>query len=371
MPDRAGRLHEGPVDRGRARTTTCSSRAAPRKTDWEVELGVVIGTTGALPRLARRGAARTSPGTPSRHDVSEREFQLERGGQWDKGKSCETFNPLGPWLVHGRRGRRPAGSRAAAVGQRRAAPGRHDRRHDLRGRPRDLVPQPVHGAASPATSSTRAPRPAWRSASRARRTCAPATSSSSRSTASAARGRRSAQAMSDGEFDGPGRRRHRRRVRHRPGHGRGARRTRRDASRCSTSSLDGLPDGPHRRRVRRHRPRFGRSRRSRASASGSAALDILVNNAGIGAVGTVEENTDDEWARVLDVNVVGMARVSAAALPCLRASEHAADRQHLLDRRAERAAAAGALLGQQGRGAGADLRDGDRPRRARASGSTA
>jgi NAD(P)-dependent dehydrogenase (short-subunit alcohol dehydrogenase family) len=52
-------------------------------------------------------------------------------------------------------------------------------------------------------------------------------------------------------------------------------------------------------------------------------LDILVNNAGIGAIGTVESNPDDEWHRVLDVNVVGMVRVSRAALPHLRASEHA------------------------------------------------
>jgi 2-keto-3-deoxy-L-fuconate dehydrogenase len=53
-------------------------------------------------------------------------------------------------------------------------------------------------------------------------------------------------------------------------------------------------------------------------------LDVLVNNAGIGAQGTVEDNDDDEWHRVLDVNVVGMVRVARAALPHLRASEHAA-----------------------------------------------
>jgi NAD(P)-dependent dehydrogenase (short-subunit alcohol dehydrogenase family) len=53
-------------------------------------------------------------------------------------------------------------------------------------------------------------------------------------------------------------------------------------------------------------------------------IDILVNNAGIAAVGTVEENDDAEWARVLDVNVTGMARVTAAALPWLRRSAHAA-----------------------------------------------
>jgi 2-keto-3-deoxy-L-fuconate dehydrogenase len=53
-------------------------------------------------------------------------------------------------------------------------------------------------------------------------------------------------------------------------------------------------------------------------------LDVLVNNAGIGAQGTVEDNADDEWHRVLDVNVVGMVRVARAALPHLRASSHAA-----------------------------------------------
>ncbi len=54
------------------------------------------------------------------------------------------------------------------------------------------------------------------------------------------------------------------------------------------------------------------------------ALDILVNNAGIGAQGTVEDNDDEEWHRVLDVNVVGMARVAKAALPHLRLSSNAA-----------------------------------------------
>ena len=69
-----------------------------RKTDWEVELGVVIG------RECRYLASETDAhsaiaGYCISHDVSEREFQLERGGQWVKGKSCDTFNPLGPWLV--------------------------------------------------------------------------------------------------------------------------------------------------------------------------------------------------------------------------------------------------------------------------------
>ncbi|MFE4964929.1 fumarylacetoacetate hydrolase family protein [Streptomyces sp. NPDC056660] len=68
------------------------------KTDWEVELAVVIG------RTARYLADDEDPlayvaGYAVAHDVSEREFQIERGGTWDKGKNCETFNPLGPWLV--------------------------------------------------------------------------------------------------------------------------------------------------------------------------------------------------------------------------------------------------------------------------------
>ena len=53
-------------------------------------------------------------------------------------------------------------------------------------------------------------------------------------------------------------------------------------------------------------------------------LDILVNNAGIGAIGTVADNDDEEWHRLYDINVVGMVRMMRAALPHLRASEHAA-----------------------------------------------
>ena len=64
--------------------------------------------------------------------------------------------------------------------------------------------------------------------------------------------------------------------------------------------------------------------RSQAVLTSYGRLDIMVNNAGISAVGTVEDNDDAEWQRVLDVNVVGMARVSAAALPALRRSPAAA-----------------------------------------------
>ncbi|KRC62767.1 2-hydroxyhepta-2,4-diene-1,7-dioate isomerase [Agromyces sp. Root81] len=69
-----------------------------RKTDWEVELGVVIGSTARYLDSAADALAHVA-GYAVSHDVSEREFQLERGGQWDKGKSCETFNPFGPELV--------------------------------------------------------------------------------------------------------------------------------------------------------------------------------------------------------------------------------------------------------------------------------
>ncbi len=68
------------------------------KTDWEVELGIVIGTRCSY--LADEAAASASiAGYTIVNDVSEREWQLERGGQWSKGKSAPTFNPAGPWLV--------------------------------------------------------------------------------------------------------------------------------------------------------------------------------------------------------------------------------------------------------------------------------
>ncbi|MEV3971073.1 fumarylacetoacetate hydrolase family protein [Streptomyces sp. NPDC050698] len=68
------------------------------KTDWEVELAVVIGRTARYLGSAEEGLAHVA-GYAVAHDVSEREFQIKRGGTWDKGKNCETFNPLGPWLV--------------------------------------------------------------------------------------------------------------------------------------------------------------------------------------------------------------------------------------------------------------------------------
>lgn len=67
------------------------------KTDWEVELGVVIGSKAQY--VERAEAMDYVAGYCIVNDVSERAFQLERGGQWDKGKSADTFAPIGPWLV--------------------------------------------------------------------------------------------------------------------------------------------------------------------------------------------------------------------------------------------------------------------------------
>ena len=67
------------------------------KTDWEVELGVVIGT--AAKYVSAEEASTHIAGYCVVNDVSEREYQLERHGTWDKGKGCDTFGPIGPWLV--------------------------------------------------------------------------------------------------------------------------------------------------------------------------------------------------------------------------------------------------------------------------------
>lgn len=68
-----------------------------QKVDWEVELGIVIGKTARY--VAKENAMSYVAGYCVVNDVSERAYQLERGGQWDKGKAADTFGPLGPWLV--------------------------------------------------------------------------------------------------------------------------------------------------------------------------------------------------------------------------------------------------------------------------------
>src|SRR5476651_2159038 len=67
------------------------------KTDWEVELGVIIGQGGRY--ISERDAMKHVAGYCVVNDISEREWQIERGGTWDKGKGCDTFGPIGPWLV--------------------------------------------------------------------------------------------------------------------------------------------------------------------------------------------------------------------------------------------------------------------------------
>lgn len=67
------------------------------KSDWEVELGIVIGTKAQY--VSKKDALSHVAGYCVVNDVSEREYQLERGGTWDKGKGCDTFGPVGPWLV--------------------------------------------------------------------------------------------------------------------------------------------------------------------------------------------------------------------------------------------------------------------------------
>lgn len=68
-----------------------------KKTDWEVELGIVIGSEGAY--LEKKDALAYVAGYVLVNDVSERAYQLERGGTWDKGKSCDSFGPIGPWFI--------------------------------------------------------------------------------------------------------------------------------------------------------------------------------------------------------------------------------------------------------------------------------
>ena len=68
-----------------------------RKSDWEVELGIVIGTRASY--VERADALAHVAGYCIVNDVSEREYQMERGGTWDKGKGCDSFGPVGPWLV--------------------------------------------------------------------------------------------------------------------------------------------------------------------------------------------------------------------------------------------------------------------------------
>ena len=116
--------------RSSVRTTTCVIPRGGSKLDWEVELAVVIGAraTTSTPAQALDHVA----GYALHNDYSERAFQLERGGQWVKGKSADTFAPLGPFLATRDEIPDPGQLRHVADGQRHDAAAEHDRQHDLR-----------------------------------------------------------------------------------------------------------------------------------------------------------------------------------------------------------------------------------------------
>ena len=94
------------------------------------------------------------------NDVSEREYQIERGGTWDKGKGCDTFGPTGPWLVTKDEVADPHNLHMWLRGRRQAHAGRQHADHDLQRAQAGQLRQPLHDAATPATSSAPAPRPA-------------------------------------------------------------------------------------------------------------------------------------------------------------------------------------------------------------------
>src|SRR6516165_8412921 len=103
-----------------------------QKTDYEVELGIVIGSLAR--QVSKSDARKHVAGYCVVNDVSEREFQIERGGQWTKGKSADTFCPTGPWLVTVDEVSRPRQACPVDRGQRRAASEQQHRRLDLRRR---------------------------------------------------------------------------------------------------------------------------------------------------------------------------------------------------------------------------------------------
>ena len=114
------------------------------KTDWEVELGVVIGTKARY--VSQKEALNFVAGYCTINDVSEREYQIERGGTWDKGKGCDTFGPIGPWLVT--RDEVPNPQKLAMwldVNGKRVQNGSHQD-HDFQRRQDRQLRQPVHDA---------------------------------------------------------------------------------------------------------------------------------------------------------------------------------------------------------------------------------
>ena len=116
-----------------------------KKTDWEVELGVIIGD--AAKYVDEAHALDHVAGYCVVHDVSEREFQLERGGTWDKGKGCDTFGPIGPWLVTKDEVADPQKLKLWLEVDGERMPKRHHGHDDFPGREARELPEPIHDAA--------------------------------------------------------------------------------------------------------------------------------------------------------------------------------------------------------------------------------
>ena len=112
------------------------------KTDWEVELGVIIGKQARY--VSQKEALNHVAGYCTINDVSEREFQIERGGTWDKGKGCDTFGPLGPWLVTRDEVPNPQKTVHVAGSQRQTRAERQHQDHDLQRRQNHQLREPVH-----------------------------------------------------------------------------------------------------------------------------------------------------------------------------------------------------------------------------------
>ncbi len=116
------------------------------KVDWEVELAVIIGARASYVPLAR--ALEYVAGYALHNDYSERAFQLERGGQWVKGKSADTFAPIGPFLATRDEIPRSPAARDVVDGQRRGPAAQLDREHDLRCRNPRQLRERLHDAAA-------------------------------------------------------------------------------------------------------------------------------------------------------------------------------------------------------------------------------
>ena len=193
--EQGGRLPKEPIIFNKAPSCICGPNddtMIPKdssKLDWEVELGVVIGSRARY--LAKDKAMDVVAGYCLANDVSERVFQIERSGQWTKGKSCETFGPLGPWLVTKDEVKTPQNLRHVARRQRRETSARQYFHHDLRLPPHRSGPARNISSWSRATSSSPAPPAASASSSSPSRNFSrPATWSRSASTGSASSGRR-------------------------------------------------------------------------------------------------------------------------------------------------------------------------------------